>query len=112
MHGRAVRMMDGGSTMTTHHIAAALAGLLMIGCADDLPVPRVTVTAVDAQGEVMETVGAVAETGQLHFQMAGVGALRFIDNGGDGHLIDDLTFTLQDDLDGDGVPNSLDKCPA
>ena len=79
---------------------------------DAMPLPRVTVTALDAEGAVLESAGTVAETERVQLQSPGIAALRFTDSGGDGHLIDDLTFTLQDDSDGDGVPNSLDRCPA
>ena len=76
------------------------------------PSPRVTLRTFDADGVLLETMGLTSWSDILAFTLGGIARVEFLDNGGDGHVIDDFSFTLLTDQDRDGVADGNDLCPA
>lgn len=76
------------------------------------PNPRAEARTFDADGAPLETRQLIDETELLEFSLGGIARVEFHDLGGDGHLVDDLTFTIDDrDPDGDGLCGDDDACP-
>ena len=66
---------------------------------------RVIVNAYDMGGNMLETQNLFgANEGTLSFSSSGIASLQFYDYGGDGHVIDNLAFTLDQPVTPESVP--------
>jgi hypothetical protein len=61
------------------------------------PDPRVIVNAFDALGNLVETHNLYSYVATLAFEDSSIARLDFVDNGGDGHIVDNLVFSLNSD---------------
>ena len=97
-------MNNAGSPTTTLHVsffdpvtgvATTASGVsAMVIDSNAIPNPRVTVNAFGTLGNLLESRSLMDYANTLMFTSSGIARLDFVDNGGDGHIIDNLTFAL------------------
>jgi hypothetical protein len=77
-----------GVAMTASHVST------LVSDWNAIPNPRVTVNAFDLAGNLIESHSLLDYWNTLAFDSTQIARLDFVDNGGDGHIIDNFQFSL------------------